>query len=274
VRVVGTFGQPNPYSGYLNLALPLLLALAAWAADVRVRLAGGAVALLIGGALALAQSRGALIGLGAALLVMAWVGWPQLRRWFAGGAALSIISVMASLVAGRITWNALLEKMGWRPLTDVALSHNVTDANFSTVERLAHWAAATRMATAHPLTGVGAGNYPVVYHLYAVPHWQLPLGHAHNLYLNMAAELGIIGALAYLAVVAAGLWLVVRAITDSSMSSVKNFPCPPCSPILLGVLGGVVAVATHNMVDDLTTHALLLEQMLLLACVTGSRSLV
>ncbi len=263
VRVVGTFGQPNPYSGYLNLALPLLLALAAWARDLRLRLAGGGMALVLGGALALAQSRGALIGLGAALLVMAWFGWPSARRFLAGGMALCGCLIAMAVMSGSVALSTLLEELGLRPLTDAALSHNVTDANFSTVERLAHWAAAARMVAAHPLTGVGAGNYPVAYHLYAVPRWQLPLGHAHNLYLNMMAELGIIGGSLYLASVIAGLWLIMQLI------SVEEISYSPRPAILLGILGVTVAVAAHNMVDDLTTHGMLLEQTLLLACVQG-----
>jgi hypothetical protein len=38
-------------------------------------------------------------------------------------------------------------------------------------------------------------------------------------------------------------------------------------PVLLGCLGILVAVALHNLVDDLATHDMLLEQMLILACI-------
>lgn len=36
--------------------------------------------------------------------------------------------------------------------------------------------------------GVGAGNYAVVYDQYNLPRPDEPLGHAHNIYLNFAAE--------------------------------------------------------------------------------------
>ena len=50
------------------------------------------------------------------------------------------------------------------------------------------------MAKAHPLTGVGSGNYPIVYPQYAVPGPSYFLRtHANNLYLNVLAELGVIG---------------------------------------------------------------------------------
>ena len=37
LRVYGTFAQPNPYAGYLNLALPLAAAIALFGRDVRER---------------------------------------------------------------------------------------------------------------------------------------------------------------------------------------------------------------------------------------------
>ena len=50
------------------------------------------------------------------------------------------------------------------------------------------------MAKAHPLTGVGSGNYPIVYSQYAVPGPSYFLRtHANNFYLNVLAELGVIG---------------------------------------------------------------------------------
>jgi O-antigen ligase len=295
VRVVGTFGQPNPYSGDLNLALPLVLALAAWARDLRVRLAGMLLALPLGGALALAQSRGALLGLAGALVALALLGWPRIRRWCAGVAVLGAVGLAGALATGRLTVAALAAKLGWRPLTDTALSVDVTDANFSTIERLAHWAAALRMFAAHPLTGVGAGNYAVVYARYQVPRWHLALGHAHNLYLNMAAEVGIVGALAYLVFVGAGIWLAwphpvappadgeqgSRGATGQGSRRVPverrdgatgglgaGFPCRDgMGPLLLGCLGVLIAVALHNLVDDLATHDMLIEQVVILACV-------
>src|SRR5579884_1118273 len=62
LRAVGTFAQPNPYAGYLNFALPIALAIVLFTGSARARwLALGCAALLLGG-LALADSRGALLG--------------------------------------------------------------------------------------------------------------------------------------------------------------------------------------------------------------------
>jgi putative inorganic carbon (HCO3(-)) transporter len=76
----------------------------------------------------------------------------------------------------------------------------VTPANFAVIERLAHWQAGWDMFSEHPWLGVGIGNYEPVYPAYALPRWDEPLGHAHNYYLNIAAETGILGILTHLAV--------------------------------------------------------------------------
>jgi O-antigen ligase len=253
VRVVGTFGQPNPYAGYLNLTLPFVLALAAWAEPRRWRWWSVGAAIILGVALAMAQSRGATLGLAAALLAMAWVGWPVTRRYAVGAALGGVACLGFILVTGRITLGGVLARLGWRPLTDSALGAQVTNANFSTLERLAHWAAAVRMVAAHPLLGVGIGNYPIVYAHYAVPHWPLALGHAHNLYLNMAAELGVGGAVLFLFFVGIGLW-----------ATWSRSAAPPAAAI--GIWGVGVALIVHNLFDDLTTHSMLIQWIVILIC--------
>ena len=98
-------------------------------------------------------------------------------------------------------------------LTDV-LSQPVTDENFSVLERVAHWVAAQRMWALAPWLGVGPGNYAQVYPQVRLPQWEDALGHAHNIYLNVAAETGLIGLAAYLALMVTALafvWQQLRA---------------------------------------------------------------
>ena len=64
----------------------------------------------------------------------------------------------------------------------------ITDSNFSVIERLAHWIAALRMWELSPWLGIGPGNYAAVYPQVRLPRWEEPLGHAHNIYLNVLAE--------------------------------------------------------------------------------------
>ena len=77
---------------------------------------------------------------------------------------------------------------------------DITPENYAIVERLAHWQAAINMAEQHPWLGVGLGNYEATYNSYRLLNWEESLGHAHNYYLNVLAETGIIGLIGYIAV--------------------------------------------------------------------------
>ncbi len=49
----------------------------------------------------------------------------------------------------------------------------------------------------HPILGVGIGNYADAYPRYFITIFVDPLGHAHNYYINIAAETGFIGLTVY-----------------------------------------------------------------------------
>ena len=62
------------------------------------------------------------------------------------------------------------------------------------MERMAHWQSAWYMFLDHPWNGLGLGNYPAAYPAYQLlSNFKDPLGHAHNLYLNILAESGVSG---------------------------------------------------------------------------------
>jgi hypothetical protein len=332
LRVFGTFGQPNPFAAYLNLALPLALALALLVRDARVRWPAVAVALLLLGAQALADSRGGLLGLGACVVVMlvVAVGIERPAAVVAvGGGALLALAWVTHILPASLQQRAL----HLLRLDGVSLTGPLNDANFSAVERLAHWVAGWRMFLAHPLLGVGAGNYDPAYAKYHVPGWNLSLGHAHNYYINAAAETGIIGLVIFLALTAAMLYAPWRAarvagspavvndrpkaesdmpavVNDRRTNAGVNAPetvhgedrtpalqgrdgilgarvsdylwarwdrlralardgSPFGYAIALGMLGTVVALSVHNLVDDAFVHGIALQLGLSLALVVA-----
>lgn len=69
-----------------------------------------------------------------------------------------------------------------------------------TDDRIPLWTSAWHMFQDHPVFGIGPGNFSEVY----VPHYMLPqakepyLVHAHNNFIHMLAETGIIGELAFI----------------------------------------------------------------------------
>lgn len=196
LRVYGTFDQPNPFAGYMNMPLSIVLALALLTRNWLTRVLAGAAAILLGIAEYLTQSRGGEMAIAAALVFIILVGMPQIRVLMRVG-ILALFAFMEALLAGLVpltTFNPILHILG---LVQISLAQP-TAQDFSTAERLAHWIAGLRMYFAHPILGVGIGNYPDAYPQYFITIFTDPLGHAHNYYINIAAETGSIGLIVYM----------------------------------------------------------------------------
>ena len=219
-RAYGTFEQPNPFGGYMNLvaftALGVVLGQgAAWIDRRRGRghnpyLApagywmGLGIITAVAGTLGvvLSWSRGAWLGFLAGAAVLALF---SSRRLSFGivimGSAVLLVStglwVGVSAKAGPAL--AVIDRLsGFREeftLGDVR-GVDINDANYSVLERLAHWQAVADMARDDLWTGVGFGNYAAAYEDYDLINFPDALGHAHNYYLNLLAEIGLPGLVA------------------------------------------------------------------------------
>ncbi len=277
LRVYGTFAQPNPYAGYLNLALPLAAAIALFGSDVRERwIAAGASTLLLV-ALLFSTSRGGLLGLVGAVVTLALADVRKPRfvaTALAGAIALAVIAWLTDLIPASLQQRVL---HSFR-LDDLSVTGPVTSQNFSTMERFAHWVAGLRMFAAHPILGVGAGNYDAAYARYVVDlsTWPESLGHAHNYYINAAAETGILGLLAFSAFTVCVLvasWRLVRAVSSSARHDASTATVQPLATraLAVGLFAIFVAFIVHNATDDLFVHAMELQFALYVACVFAQR---
>jgi len=265
MRAHGTFQQPNPYGGYLGLVFPLAysLTLVALGRSGDRRPLGAVMTTLALGSLALTSlvllmtwSRGAWLGAAAAL---AAVTVSRSRRAaFAFGVGVTLLALFVLLgMAGALPPTVTERFSG---LTEYFQIQDVsgiepTPANWAVVERLAHWQAAWGMFSDHPWLGVGWGNYAPVYPAYALPRWADPLGHAHNFYLNVMAETGLVGLAAYLVFWAAAFVFVWRAVRRS-----QGFR----KAVALGALGMLVHLSVHNFFDNLYVHGMPIQIGLLL----------
>lgn len=261
LRAYGTFDQPNPFAGYLNMEIPFALTMSVLAGTKaqRTLYALGLVTMI--GAIAASQSRGAaLAGLIAGAVVVGFLS-RRLRPWL----------WIAALASACVAWLSSLGLVPIGPfervLTAVGLGNvsfaNVTNANFSAVERAAHWLAGARMFAAHPLLGVGIGNYGVAYPAYHPRGWYASLDHAHNYYINIAAEAGVIGLTTYLLVAGTALWYAYAAIRRSSDRLLFA--------VVLGVLGALIATDLHNLFDVLFVHGMVALLGLLVALIPISQ---
>ncbi len=212
LRIYGTFDQPNPYAGYLNMALAVTLAITLLGRDWLTRITAGIASALIGGAMLLTQSRGGQIALLAALIFIVLVGMPRVRVWMRF-VLVGLFLLVEGLLTGLIPLYLFGQVERFLGLVNINLLEPNTQ-DFSTAERLAHWIAGINMYRTHPILGVGIGNYPDAYPHYFISTFVNSLGHAHNYYINIAAETGTIGLVVYL--------FFLTAIIVASSSAVQQ----------------------------------------------------
>jgi O-antigen ligase len=256
-RAYGTFEQPNPYAGYLGLMLPLALGVVWWGGtrvwnsrgdrNLRALLprlliySAPAAAMLI--ALGMSWSRGGWLGFGAAVSVMA-ITLPRKARWgllvvaalVLGGLGLYATNLAPAPITSRLSDFAQYVQFG-----DVR-GVGISDANYAVIERLAHWQSALGMIRHDLWTGVGFGCYEPAYRDFALINWPIALGHAHNYYLNIAAETGLIGLAAYLL-----LWGGVFWRTWQATRRTDGLP----RGLAIGLLGTWTHLSAHNFLDNL-----------------------
>jgi O-antigen ligase len=200
-RFAGTLGDPNVLAAGLVPAAVLAVGLASGGGGPARRALGGAALVVLGGGLVASGSRGGLVGLVAALLV----GVVVTRRRRAE--LLAVVAVLAAGAAAVLLW---LQPAAW--------SERSASAGPGS-GRADLWEVAWHMAGDHAVTGVGLGAYPDVAVDYvrrlgplqavdliaAEPH------EAHNLYLQLLAETGIVGFVLFVAFAAACLRSAWRA---------------------------------------------------------------
>ena len=265
VRAYGTFEQPNPYGGYLGLVLPLAFGVLMgngklrcwryWILDI-----GRLVAVLglatMAAALLMSWSRGAWLGFAVAFVLMNLAHSRRTAALFVSlcllislGLLLGSFQVVPQSIIQRVT--AFLPYLRVLDVRGVKL----TDANYAVMERLAHWQAAWGMFNDRPWLGVGIGNYEPVYPAYALQGWPLALGHAHNYYLNIAAEAGLIGLAAYLVLWGAAFWQALKVIRAS-----RGY----WRGVAVGILGVLTHLLVHNFFDNLYVHNMYLHVAILL----------
>ena len=279
MRAYGTFRQPNPYAGYLGYLAPVAASVALggvgrwWQtrrrSDLITGIASGGAALALAAGIGMSWSRGGWFGLLAGLLVVAAVRSRRTALLTAVGALLLVAVItmagtgwLPDAVASRLAdLGGYVVGPGTGQL-DLARTE-ITEANFSALERLAHWQAGLGMFADHPWLGVGIGNFGVTYPAYALPHWYEPLGHAHNVYINFLAETGVLGAGAF------GLfWLgMVWYAWRTGMRSRGNR-----AALAFGLLGTLAYLSLHSLFDNLFVQHTQLQLALILGSLVATEA--
>ncbi len=102
------------------------------------------------------------------------------------------------------------------------------------------WKGTLEMIKAHPWTGVGPGNYDLIYPQFQPPGIKRRFYEAHNDYLQFTAEMGVL-------FIPLALWLVISLFKEGFKK--LGHPSRQTRWITLGSMGGIVAILVHSISD-------------------------
>ncbi len=235
-RAFSTIGNPNFLAGQLALAIPVLLALSV-GRDRHVMILAQMAVIAAFAAFIVAQTRGAMIGLAVGLTAGVFLyrrrraHLPRPSRFLAFPlAAIALVSVYFIFPG--------LNRTGIFLPAQIASSLDVEQA--SARQRFFWWRGAALLFRAHPVAGVGLGNFPREFP--AAAREVVPLypdlrpafcDHPHNDFLFILCEHGIIGL---------GLlfWLAAACLRR-----LWDFQPHERGALNLATLAGLTAIAIH-----------------------------
>lgn len=237
-RASGTFICPNNFAGFLEMLVPLGLAMTLkgrFQPTTRVLLGYASVAMLAG--IGVSVSRGGWIATGAALLVLFAI---LVRYRDSRLPAIAFLVLLFGLGAVFLKQGYQAQKR-WHQM--FLAGGDVFD------ERIYIWKSAVEIWKGHPWVGAGPAHFDEVFPQYRPEIVQLRPGRAHNDYLNTLADWGVIGAGLVASAILFLIWGIGRTWRFVQRSG--DLVAKPSSraAFVLGAAVGLLAISIHSMTD-------------------------
>lgn len=235
----------NQLAGALVLYLPVALALLI--ACIRARRPGWALATLgaagaIGATLVLTQSRSGWLGSAAGLIGLAVIAGWTMRRRSVRLAALALPVVVIAGVGILLTSRPELVTAFISPARE-------TGGEITLSGRPEIWSRALYAIQDFSFTGTGLGTFRrivnLLYPLFTISP-EYDIAHAHNIFLQVALDLGLPGLTAYLAC----LWIAFATAWNTAQHSAGVVRA-----LALGLLAGLIALHIYGLTDAIALGA-------------------
>jgi O-antigen ligase len=209
-RVNSLFFDPNIYGRFLAVVLTLLVAWLLWARRARDAALAAALVLVLWAGLVLTLSQSSLTALLVGLAVLGGLRWGRRRAWVAATAAVLLAAPAGyAVAAGR-------------------------DVDRVTSGRADLVAGGARLFAAAPLLGHGSGSFAREYRRAEDASAQRATSASHTTPLTVAAEQGLVGLAAYVALLAAAFARLLRGPLRSA-------------PARAAVLAAFAGLVVHTM---------------------------
>lgn len=232
-RVSSTLRAPNDFGAYLVLFGPVFFALLLSSSESIKEFFPKKMKNVI------AKQHVKKLLLGLFIMVLTCLGLTFSRgTWLAMLVALSMVTLVSSpRMFIRFVPIACLVLFGFTYLMMEQRQHMSWQRLFRSFGRSEYWQEAINMIKDYPLLGVGLNAYSQVGSVYKI-NWG---GYPHNCYLQMAAEIGIVGACCLVS-------FFVRLITKA-VKMIKRMPSSADRSIVLGLTAGLTGFLLASAVD-------------------------
>jgi len=195
-RIASFLGNSNLLAGYLSVPLFLAWALYRQSSGISSLKYLAAFSLFMI-TLMLTFSRGAYIGfiVGAMVLVLFERGKRFVRRSLKFAIAIPIAIIIISLLSAVYSTFFKSDYV----LLPNPLREDISELDSSARKRHIYWGMAVKMWKSNPIIGIGAGQFQVHFNDYLPSKYSfLKKVNAHSTYLQILAELGLVGLMAFL----------------------------------------------------------------------------
>lgn len=259
----GPFVNHNHFAGYLEMIVPIPVALILLrAVYAEMTLFYGFAAAMMSVAIFVSLSRGGMISLIASLLFVVGFGFkPALERMRGYGASaretllprIGVMTLILLTVGVGVWWtgaDAVLNRVERSEVTGEARRGTGNKETFFQ-SRGWIWRDTLAMIRANWKTGIGLGAFPTAYPIYSRSDGSILISQAHNDYLQILADGGVVGGLL-------ALWFIVAVFKDFARAISHRDEM--MAGMALGCGGGVFALLVHSLFDfnlQLPSNALL-----------------
>lgn len=226
-RITGPFTNPHDLATYLIVTMPVVIggALSLPPAARWWRLGGTALTVVMALLLVATTSRSGWLGLvwAVVVLICGWVAAPRWLQWL--------------LVCSGV---ALLGVAVWGIAHSSGRAHALALLGPGLHDRWLMWQAAWRMWRERWWLGHGVNTFMSEYLTYWVGGERTPR-YAHNCYLQMGAETGLLG-------LAAFLWVLTTVVREG-LRGIRRWRGHPTRHLVVGVLAAVAAFLAQSVFD-------------------------
>jgi O-antigen ligase len=231
--IYGPYVNHNHYAGLMEMLIPIPLVISlSHLAHEKERMAGGIAAAVMTGTVFLSGSRGGMLALLTEFLLLGIFVARQKR-----GVRTAVgVGVFAIVVVGLLTW------LGGRELTTRMFSiGRETRTEISGGMRLSIDRDALSMFRRKPVLGWGLGAFPVAYPQFRSFYTNFFVNEAHNDYLQLLTETGVVG-------FAVMMWFVV-ALYRTAIRKISHWTSSVSGSLTLACLLGITGILVHSCFD-------------------------